>query len=670
MGADISRRRSEAGSSASSTLSLRDISRGRPHAQPGLRTLGAGDSRSGSMRGRGGRGASNSTTLAANGRRSVPTLNRAQGAGGGDARTVVRLARNSAGGISKPAGSSAAPPSAAPRWSSPGSVSAEVEERDAKGALGRRTATYIESTLPPVKTSLPDTGMSSPRTSTMRPGESTLPPVKSRLANGRTSSAVDLRKFGIEVGSAKTTATDDDDVVGSSTGVDKRPRQLWKDTWGPGASSVPPDPSTVPKVEGFVIQQTMPVAFNGFITAAACSWGGREKNRWKKENQDTFVLSHDCKGGGQRSDGEAVGDGALGHVRGGRNRHSTGSSPGSASSMAGMGGGDSSACLLAVMDGHGTHGRYVSTFVRDALLKDLCEEVHVNASQGMDLFGSATPAAVHAAAATITAACRRTDQALRAADRDVKLSGTTCALVVVTPDRLLAANVGDSRVVLGRVKKAGSGAASLKSSPSTSSRSSTGRDPAAVPASGLEAMPLTKDHKPDDPRECTRILANNGRVAKLQLGSGVEVGPNRVFLKFSWTPGLAVSRAFGDLLAQEVGVTSEPDVNTFNIEEEDRLIVVASDGVWEHLTDQEVIDIAANAGGYSSDPSLLMPFDNMAAARAVCAAARVRWTSESAATVDDITAVVAYMVHQVRDNAPARLTAATRRRGVRMSMVR
>jgi pyruvate dehydrogenase phosphatase len=133
-----------------------------------------------------------------------------------------------------------------------------------------------------------------------------------------------------------------------------------------------------------------------------------------------------------------------------------------------------------------------------------------------------------------------------------------------------------------------------------------------------------------------------------------------------------------------VGVISEPEVNTRELDGGDRLLVLASDGVWEHLSDQEAIDIAASAGGYAAGAggatttaaaaaaAAAVAFDNAAAARAVCAAARVRWTTGSAAGVDDITAVVAHLDQSLRGSAPARLRGGrlSTSRGGRLSIAR
>ena len=64
------------------------------------------------------------------------------------------------------------------------------------------------------------------------------------------------------------------------------------------------------------------------------------------------------------------------------------------------------------------------------------------------------------------------------------------------------------------------------------------------------------------------------------------VGPFRVYLQYSWSPGLACSRAFGDKMAVEVGVTHKPDVTMHSLQPEDRYLIVASDGVWELVSSQ------------------------------------------------------------------------------------
>ena len=64
------------------------------------------------------------------------------------------------------------------------------------------------------------------------------------------------------------------------------------------------------------------------------------------------------------------------------------------------------------------------------------------------------------------------------------------------------------------------------------------------------------------------------------------VGPFRVYLQYAWSPGLACSRAFGDKMAVEVGVTHKPDVILHKLEPEDQFLIMASDGIWELISSQ------------------------------------------------------------------------------------
>lgn len=80
-------------------------------------------------------------------------------------------------------------------------------------------------------------------------------------------------------------------------------------------------------------------------------------------------------------------------------------------------------------------------------------------------------------------------------------------------------------------------------------------------------------------------------MQRLVDSSGREVGPQRVWIRGSWMPGLAMSRVIGDTVAHSVGVIAEPEVSTHDIDERDQFLVVASDGVFESLSNQDVANI-------------------------------------------------------------------------------
>jgi protein phosphatase 2C family protein 2/3 len=88
------------------------------------------------------------------------------------------------------------------------------------------------------------------------------------------------------------------------------------------------------------------------------------------------------------------------------------------------------------------------------------------------------------------------------------------------------------------------------------------------------ASQLSKDHKPDKPDELMRIK---------KLGGIIEYSKDddpRI-------SGLSVSRSFGDLDCNFISQT--PDIYDYKIKY-DKFIVLACDGLWDVLSNQDVID--------------------------------------------------------------------------------
>lgn len=88
-------------------------------------------------------------------------------------------------------------------------------------------------------------------------------------------------------------------------------------------------------------------------------------------------------------------------------------------------------------------------------------------------------------------------------------------------------------------------------------------------------IPLTKDHKPNWPEERIRIQS---------LGGEIKFDGN------DWRiTDLSVSRAFGDIKSEPF-LTNMPDIFRYKITQEDKFIVLACDGVWDVLTNQDVVN--------------------------------------------------------------------------------
>ena len=52
-----------------------------------------------------------------------------------------------------------------------------------------------------------------------------------------------------------------------------------------------------------------------------------------------------------------------------------------------------------------------------------------------------------------------------------------------------------------------------------------------------------------------------------------------------------MSRSLGDMIAHTVGVSADPEVSCFELSKRDKFIVIASDGVFDYLSNEEIGNI-------------------------------------------------------------------------------
>ena len=69
------------------------------------------------------------------------------------------------------------------------------------------------------------------------------------------------------------------------------------------------------------------------------------------------------------------------------------------------------------------------------------------------------------------------------------------------------------------------------------------------------------------------------------------MGPTRVWLADKDTPGLSMTRAFGDTVASSVGVIAQPHVLEITLEPEHQYLVLCSDGIYEFMSNDEIVGI-------------------------------------------------------------------------------
>ena len=186
---------------------------------------------------------------------------------------------------------------------------------------------------------------------------------------------------------------------------------------------------------------------------------------------------------------------------------------------------------------------------------------------------------------------------------DTQFSGSTCVTLIITKNKIISGNAGDSRAVMGRFKNG-----------------------------EWINIDLSHDQKPNNPGERERILSHGGRIEAYKDENGNDFGPKRVWIKSEDIPGLAMSRSFGDEVAASVGTISEPEIETYDITNDDKFIIIASDGIWEFISSLECVNIIKD---------FYFKKDLKGCLKYLLNESSKRWIKEEE-VIDDITAVLIF----------------------------
>lgn len=144
----------------------------------------------------------------------------------------------------------------------------------------------------------------------------------------------------------------------------------------------------------------------------------------------------------------------------------------------------------------------------------------------------------------ISKAYEKTDQAILSHTSDIGRGGSTAVTaILINGRRLWVANLGDSRAVLSR---------------------------------GGQAVQMTVDHEPNTERGS---IEDKGGFVSNMPGDVPRVNGQ-----------LAVSRAFGDKSLKS-HLRSDPDVQDTNVDRNTDILILASDGLWKVMSNQEAVDI-------------------------------------------------------------------------------
>ncbi|CAI9116301.1 OLC1v1017412C1 [Oldenlandia corymbosa var. corymbosa] len=146
---------------------------------------------------------------------------------------------------------------------------------------------------------------------------------------------------------------------------------------------------------------------------------------------------------------------------------------------------------------------------------------------------------------SISKAYEKTDQEILSNSSNLGRGGSTAVTaILINGRRLWVANVGDSRAVLSR---------------------------------GGQAIQMTIDHEPNNERGS---IENKGGFVSNMPGDVPRVNGQ-----------LAVSRAFGDKSLKS-HLRSDPDILDMNIDVNCDILILASDGLWKVVSNQDAVDIA------------------------------------------------------------------------------
>ncbi|PIN02429.1 Serine/threonine protein phosphatase [Handroanthus impetiginosus] len=161
--------------------------------------------------------------------------------------------------------------------------------------------------------------------------------------------------------------------------------------------------------------------------------------------------------------------------------------------------------------------------------------------------------------------------------------GSTASTAVLVGNRLYVANVGDSRTIISKAGK---------------------------------AIPLSDDHKPNRSDERKRIESAGGVV----MWAG------------TWRVGgvLAMSRAFGNRMLKQF-VVAEPEIQEQEVDQDLELLVLASDGLWDVVPNEDAVSIAQT----EEEPE--------------AAARKLTETAYTRGSADNITCIVVKFHHKIAD---------------------
>lgn len=193
--------------------------------------------------------------------------------------------------------------------------------------------------------------------------------------------------------------------------------------------------------------------------------------------------------------------------------------------------------FFGLFDGHG--GRLVADYVAENLYKNIIDNSNFKTDKLKTIFESYI----------------KTDADLNnyLNEKIVSRQGCTAVSAFIENNKIYIANTGDSRAVL---------------------------------CCNSKAIALSQDHKPDRADEKERIEKLGGQI----------------IFKGCWRVegNLALSRAIGDKRLHPF-VIPDPEIKIRDIQNDDEFVIIACDGVWDVLSNQDAVDVVKKSLKISKD---------------------------------------------------------------------
>lgn len=261
--------------------------------------------------------------------------------------------------------------------------------------------------------------------------------------------------------------------------------------------------------------------------------------------------------------------------------------------------------FMGIFDGHGVEGDAAANFVKDHIGGELSKLM----SRDKYKFDFRR--------AFLQTFISLDEQMHHASQFDDSRSGCTAIAACFRGNDLLVANIGNSRAILGERR-----------------------------GNRVIAYSLSVDQTPYRRDERERVKACGARVLTMAMAKGEEaINPDwltdaddlegagdtpLVFGRSSQLPGYAFTRCLGDSMSANLGLNAEAELVQKQLREQDQFIVLASDGVWEFLTNQNVCQ------------TVMEYTEPVAACQAIIGQAYAHWLQLEVRT-DDITLILAYI---------------------------